>query len=107
MPARHIGELVEAFARVGFGLFGLAVLIGLAWLFSSNKKAVDWRLVGTGIALQIAVAAAVLLGLQLVPRIEAGIPGFAPVWRPLVWSLLIAGLGLLVLSHSRFVRASD
>jgi CNT family concentrative nucleoside transporter len=52
---------VEALSRVGFGLFGLAVLIGIAWLFSSHKKSVDWRLVGTGIALQIAFAALVLL----------------------------------------------
>ncbi|GHA88985.1 NupC/NupG family nucleoside CNT transporter [Cognatilysobacter bugurensis] len=52
---------MEALSRVGFGLFGLAVLIGIAWLFSSHKKSVDWRLVGTGIALQIAFAALVLL----------------------------------------------
>ncbi len=35
------------------GLFGLAVLIGIAYLFSSNKKAIDWRLVGIGILLQL------------------------------------------------------
>nr|WP_245156456.1 nucleoside transporter C-terminal domain-containing protein [Lysobacter solisilvae] len=98
---------MEAFARVGFGLFGLAVLIGIAWLFSNNKKAVDWRLVLTGIALQVAFASAVLLGPKQVPAIEANLPGFAPVWRPLVWSLLIAGLGLLVLAHSRYARAND
>jgi len=44
-----------------FGLFGLSVLIGIAWLFSNNKRAVDWRLVLTGITLQIAFAALVLL----------------------------------------------
>jgi len=52
---------VEAIARVAFGLFGLAVLIGLAWLFSNNKKSVDWKLVVTGVSLQIAFAALVLL----------------------------------------------
>ena len=52
---------MEALARVAFGLFGLAVLIGLAWLFSSNKKSVDWKLVATGVTLQIAFAALVLL----------------------------------------------
>lgn len=52
---------MEALARIGFGLFGLAVLVGIAWLFSNNKKAVDWRLVLTGIALQIGFAALVLL----------------------------------------------
>ncbi len=53
--------MVEGLDRIGFGLFGLAVLIGIAWLFSNNKRAVDWRLVVTGIALQIAFAAVVLL----------------------------------------------
>lgn len=43
-----------------FGLFGLAVLIGIAWLFSNNRRAVNWRLVLTGIALQIGFAALVL-----------------------------------------------
>ncbi|MGO4552466.1 NupC/NupG family nucleoside CNT transporter [Lysobacter sp. 2RAF19] len=52
---------MDALARIGFGLFGLAVLIGIAWLFSNNKKAVDWRLVATGVTLQIGFAALVLL----------------------------------------------
>ncbi|PKM02712.1 MAG: NupC/NupG family nucleoside CNT transporter, partial [Gammaproteobacteria bacterium HGW-Gammaproteobacteria-5] len=43
-----------------FGLFGLATLIGIAWLFSNNRRAVNWRLVLTGIALQIGFAALVL-----------------------------------------------
>jgi len=47
--------------NVLFGLFGLTVLLSIAWLFSDNKKAVDWRLVATGVALQIAFAAFVLL----------------------------------------------
>ncbi|GAB2496849.1 NupC/NupG family nucleoside CNT transporter [Arenimonas alkanexedens] len=44
-----------------FGLFGLSVLIFIAWLFSNNRGAVDWRLVLTGISLQIGFAALVLL----------------------------------------------
>ncbi|MQP77510.1 NupC/NupG family nucleoside CNT transporter [Stenotrophomonas sp. MYb238] len=53
--------MVEGLGRIGFGLFGLVVLIGITWLFSNNKKAVDWKLVATGISLQIAFAALVLL----------------------------------------------
>ncbi len=34
-------------------LFGIAFLVGIAYLFSSDRKHVDWRLVGTGILLQI------------------------------------------------------
>ncbi len=43
------------------GLLGLVVLMGLAWLFSTNRRAVDWRLVGSGLLLQLAFAAIVLL----------------------------------------------
>ncbi|MGB3180825.1 MAG: nucleoside transporter C-terminal domain-containing protein [Cyclobacteriaceae bacterium] len=35
------------------GLIGLIVLVGFAFLFSNNKKAIDWRLVGTGVILQL------------------------------------------------------
>ncbi|WP_423164309.1 NupC/NupG family nucleoside CNT transporter [Stenotrophomonas maltophilia] len=53
--------MVEGLGRIGFGLFGLAVLIGITLLFSNNKRAVDWKLVATGITLQIAFAALVIL----------------------------------------------
>jgi CNT family concentrative nucleoside transporter len=52
---------MEVLTRIGFGVFGLAVLIGITWLFSNNRGRVDWKLVGTGVALQIAFAALVLL----------------------------------------------
>lgn len=38
------------------GIIGLGVLIGIAFLFSRNKRAIDWRLVGTGILLQVIFA---------------------------------------------------
>ena len=53
--------MMDALMRIGFGLFGLAVLIGIAWAFSNNKKAVDWKLVATGVGLQIVFAAFVLM----------------------------------------------
>ena len=52
---------MELITRMAFGLFGLAVLIGLAWLFSNNRRGVDWKLVGIGLALQLVIAAFVLL----------------------------------------------
>jgi len=52
---------MEVLLHIGFGLFGLAVLISLTWLFSNNRRAVDWQLVGIGLVLQIAFAALVLL----------------------------------------------
>ena len=47
--------------RILFGLFGLIVLLGIAVLFSKNRRVIDWRLVATGVALQIGFAAFVLL----------------------------------------------
>ncbi|MCX6121938.1 MAG: NupC/NupG family nucleoside CNT transporter [Ignavibacteriales bacterium] len=38
------------------GLFGLTIITALAYLFSNNKKKINWRLVGTGIVLQFAFA---------------------------------------------------
>ena len=35
------------------GLFGIAVLIGIAWLFSESRAHFPWRVVGIGLALQL------------------------------------------------------
>ncbi len=35
------------------GLIGIAVLTAIAYLFSTNRKQINWQLVGTGLALQI------------------------------------------------------
>jgi CNT family concentrative nucleoside transporter len=34
------------------GLIGMATMLVIAWLMSRNRKAINWRLVGSGIALQ-------------------------------------------------------
>jgi CNT family concentrative nucleoside transporter len=47
--------------QILFGLFGLACLIAIAWLFSEAKRSVDWKLVVTGVALQIVFAIFVLM----------------------------------------------
>ncbi|MEZ4745070.1 MAG: nucleoside transporter C-terminal domain-containing protein [Calditrichia bacterium] len=44
-----------------FGLFGLTVLVGIAVLFSNNRGAISWRLVGIGIGLQLLFAVIVIL----------------------------------------------
>lgn len=41
-------------------LFGIAAMIGLCWLMSTDRKAVDWRPVIWGVVLQIAFGALVL-----------------------------------------------
>ncbi len=44
-----------------FGIFGILVLLGIAWLFSDSKKTINWRIVGTGIGLQLIFAVFVIL----------------------------------------------
>ena len=46
---------------IAFGFFGLAVLVGIAFLFSSNRKALNPRLILSGIGLQIFFAILVIL----------------------------------------------
>ena len=41
-------------------LFGMAVLIGIAVLFSSDRRRIPWKLVGGGMALQFVIAVLVL-----------------------------------------------
>lgn len=42
------------------GLAGIAVILGAAYLFSSNRRAINLRVVGAAFALQVAIAAFVL-----------------------------------------------
>jgi concentrative nucleoside transporter, CNT family len=41
------------------GLVGLAVIVGIAYLFSASRKKVDWKLVASGIILQLIIALAI------------------------------------------------
>lgn len=42
------------------GGLGIVVLLGICYLLSNNKKAINWRLVGSGISLQIVLAVLIL-----------------------------------------------
>ena len=41
---------------IGRGTLGIAVLLGICYLFSANRKKVDWKLVGIGIGFQVVLA---------------------------------------------------
>lgn len=47
-------------ADIFFGLFGLLVLMSIAWIFSAHRKHVNWRVVGLGVVLQLIFAVLVL-----------------------------------------------
>ena len=42
-------------------VLGTVVLVGIAWLFSMNRKKINWKTVGVGIALQVILALIVLV----------------------------------------------
>lgn len=58
------------------GIAGMAVIIGIAILFSSNRKAINLRIVGAAFALQVTVAAFVLYvdaGKRAIESLSAGV----------------------------------
>lgn len=42
------------------GLIGIALIIGVAYLLSNNRKAINWRTVGVGLGLQVSLAVFIL-----------------------------------------------
>ena len=48
-------------SEIAFGLFGLAVLISVAFALSVNKKSVDWKQIAAGVGLQIVFAVIVIM----------------------------------------------
>jgi CNT family concentrative nucleoside transporter len=46
---------------IAFGVFGLAVLISVAFAFSRHKKSIDWKQIAAGISLQIVFAIIVIM----------------------------------------------
>jgi CNT family concentrative nucleoside transporter len=46
---------------IAFGVFGLAVLLSVALAFSDNRRAIDWRMVVSGVGLQLFFAVLVIL----------------------------------------------
>ncbi len=45
---------------LGHGLLGICALIAIAYLFSANRKAISWRVVGVGLSVQVLLAVGVL-----------------------------------------------
>jgi|TARA_B110000879_G_scaffold45872_1_gene64689 CNT family concentrative nucleoside transporter len=52
--------LTISIESLGRGLLGLVVILALAWLFSSDRKAIQWKVVGIGIGAQLLLALAIL-----------------------------------------------
>lgn len=48
------------------GLLGMLVLIAIAYLFSNNRKAINWKMVGTGLLFQLILA----IGILYIPFVQ-------------------------------------
>lgn len=65
LSAQQINEQIAPSEGVSFesiwrGILGMVVLIFIAYLFSANKKAIQWKTVGIGLAFQLLIAIGVL-----------------------------------------------
>ncbi|MDX2134375.1 MAG: nucleoside transporter C-terminal domain-containing protein [Saprospiraceae bacterium] len=75
--------MMEWIQIIGRGLLGLAALIGILYLLSANRKAINWRLVGAGLALQLVFALLVLR----VPAVGWAFDQFAKIFIYVIeWS---------------------
>lgn len=59
---QNISNIETHFSLISLlrGFLGIASLISIAWLFSNNRKAVSWKVVGIGLAMQLLLAAGIL-----------------------------------------------
>jgi len=55
-------DMGGGFTLISFlrGILGMTVLIMITWLFSSNRKAISWKVVFTGLIIQVLLAVSIL-----------------------------------------------
>ncbi len=75
------------------GILGMIAIIGIAFLFSNNKKKINWRLVGTGLGIQFLLAIFILKSEELSSF-------FGPLGWPKKLFELMAGFFVVVLKYS-------
>lgn len=75
------------------GLIGLTAILGLAYLVSSNKNGISWRMVGSALGLQVVLAIFLLKG---------GAMGefFSPLGWPKMFFSWVSGFFVLVLNFT-------
>lgn len=73
-------ELSFSAGSIFRGMLGIAFLIGLAWLFSADRRNVNWNLIIKGVILQLIIAFLVLK----VPLVAAGFDKISKVFVGLI-----------------------
>ncbi len=82
------------------GLLGMAVLIAIAYVFSNNRKAVNWKMVGTGLLFQLILA----VGILYIPFVQVF---FEFVGKGFVKILAFTGEGVNYLLKRNDTGATD
>ncbi|MGI9159029.1 MAG: NupC/NupG family nucleoside CNT transporter [Saprospiraceae bacterium] len=74
---------MDVLYNVGRGMLGMAILIGICYLLSRDRRAINWRLVASGIGLQLLFAVLVLK----VPGVSWAFDQFARLFTYVIeWS---------------------
>jgi len=82
------------------GMMGMAVLIAIAYLFSNNRKAVNWKMVGTGLLFQLILA----IGILYIPFVQVF---FEFIGKGFVKILAFTGEGVNYLLKRNDTGATD
>lgn len=56
---------MDVLIAISRGLLGMVVLLGIGYLFSTNRKGINWRTVGLGLLIQLLLAISILKGDQI------------------------------------------
>ena len=112
LPAQAGVEVTKAIADAGRGfsfeslirgMFGIVIILGLCFVFSSNRRAISWRVVIFGLLIQLFVALAVLkvpaiqmiiefIGKIFIKILESSNAGSEFLFKSLVTNKVEAGL---------------
>jgi len=80
-------DMTFSFMSIIRGLIGMTFLIIFAWLFSANRAAINWNLIGKGILLQFIIAFLVL-------KVPAVATGFDYISAGFVWVIGMTDSGV-------------
>lgn len=86
-----------SFSSILRGLLGMGVIIGLAWLLSSNRRAINWSVVAKGLGLQVVLAFSILYlpfvqgVFDFVGRVFVKILSFTEAGTEFLFSSMVSG----------------
>ncbi len=75
------------------GIIGMAFILGLAYVLSNNRKSVNWRLVGTGLGIQLTLAIFILKGSTMAEY-------FSPLGWPKLFFSFVSSFFVVVLDFT-------